>query len=220
MISHRLKCIFVHIPKTAGTSIEFALFKDYERTPSNLWGFHRPEFCNKHQLGALQHLRATQIRQEVGTGDFDRYFKFAFVRNPWDRMVSLYAYLTQTDRMPRQRIRDFLGISQDISFKAFVGAISESEIHPHWEEQHKFVTDENGKLIVDFIGRYEDLHQGYAYICQRLPRLQKNPSLPWRLYSRRGCYWPYYDDETREMVAEMYKEDRKLFRYSFPKIYL
>jgi len=217
MISHRLKCIFVHIPKTAGTSLEFALFKDYERTPSNLWGFRLP---SNRQGGALQHWKAKQIRQEVGTEDFDRYFKFAFVRNPWDRMVSLFSYLTQTERIPRKRIRDFLGISQDISFKAFVRTICESEPHPHWEEQHKFVLDEDGKLLVDFIGRYENLHQGYTYVCSQLPRLRKKVPLPRRLASLRCSYLRYYDNETREMVADKYKTDRELFGYSFPKIYL
>ena len=95
MIHHTHRCIFVHIPKTAGSSIENAIWGDdwTQRTKSQLWmGAVRPGY-NKYQSGGLQHLLATQIKQEVGSAVFDDYYKFSFTRNPWDKVVSQFLHL-------------------------------------------------------------------------------------------------------------------------------
>jgi hypothetical protein len=81
MISDTLNCIFVHIPKSGGTSIEDVLWPG-ARAESDLWMGSIDAYHNKYQTGGLQHLLARQIRQEVGVEKFSRCFRFSFVRNP------------------------------------------------------------------------------------------------------------------------------------------
>ena len=83
MISHDKKCIFIHIPKCGGTSIEDVIWpKDRGRSDEDLWMGFVSRFENKYQTGGLQHLLAWQVREEVGSDVFGAYYKFAFVRNP------------------------------------------------------------------------------------------------------------------------------------------
>ena len=106
MISHDKKCIFIHIPKCGGTSVEDVIWpKEQGRTEVDLWMGFVSRFENKYQTGGLQHLLARQVREEVGSDVFSAYYKFAFVRNPWDRIVSQFAYMQQ-----RPDLMDFLGM--------------------------------------------------------------------------------------------------------------
>ena len=94
MISDEHRCIFVHIPKNAGASIEKIIWpKEDDRTEENLWLGYKYADHNQYQTGALQHLFASNIRTAVGGKRFEEYFKFSFVRNPWDKAISQYLYL-------------------------------------------------------------------------------------------------------------------------------
>ena len=108
MISHKHKCIFIHIPKCGGTSIEDALFKPRnERTIKDLWSGP-----NKYQTGGLQHLMASHIIEEVGGDLFDEYFKFSFVRNPWEKMVSQFTFTIAK----RNDLQNHIGINTNAPF--------------------------------------------------------------------------------------------------------
>ena len=83
VISHDKKCIFIHIPKCGGTSVEDVIWpKGKGRTEEDLWMGFVNRFENKYQTGGLQHLLAWQVREEVGSDVFSDYYKFSFVRNP------------------------------------------------------------------------------------------------------------------------------------------
>ena len=151
MISYKHQCIFVHIPRTGDTSFERIIWpKKEDKTELNLWMGFVTEYNNKYQTGGLQHLFANQIRQEVGDDVFCRYFKFAIVRNPWDKAVSQYLYMKK-----RMDLRDFIGMSEGDSFKKYLSLI-QKRLHVQWESQHKFLYDANKKLMVDFVGRFEN----------------------------------------------------------------
>ncbi len=220
MIIHNYKCIFVHVPKTAGVSIEGVLFKE---TVPLRWpieyilrkkqevlqgGGFIDRYSNKYQTGTYQHLFARHIKQEVGEELFDSYFKFGFVRNPWDRIISQFFYQKR-----RRDLNEFLNIDREIDFKDFLYAIKDGEMHVHWDEQWKFLMDEEGNQMVDFIGRFENLQEDFDKVCDNINAAKIE--LPHENFTVHEPYQYYYDDESRELVAEMYDKDIKLFNYKY-----
>ena len=207
MISHARHCIFVHIPKTGGTSIEDVIWPK-PRRGEDLWmGFIAPG-RNKYQTGGLQHLLARQIRIEVGGDVFTRYFKFSIVRNPWDRVISQYSYLKQ-----RPDLQDYFGVKADAPLAQYLAAISRSD-HVQVMPQLNFLRDGNGTMLVDLVGRFETLAQDAREIFRRIGI--DDAVMPHEAKSdRRSGYRDYYDDETRERVTELYAEDIAHFGYAF-----
>jgi hypothetical protein len=208
MISHKLKCIFVHIPKCGGTSLEDVIWmNESERTPENLWMGFIDKYNNKYQTGGLQHLAAFQIREEVGYSVFSDYFKFAIVRNPWDKAVSQFFYIKK-----RKDLMKYIGLKEKDSFKKYLEKI-QKKLHVQWDKQVRFLVDGDGQKIVDFIGRFENYSADANFILTRLGL--SGVEIPHRKRGERGGYHEYYDDESMEIVAHLYKEDIEFLNYSF-----
>jgi chondroitin 4-sulfotransferase 11 len=211
-VSHQLKCVFVHVPRTGGTSIESAL---------GLWGDWRQENTSslfgmitspdlKRRLGTtpfLQHLTASELGS-VLPREFQRYYRFAFVRNPWDRLVSIRARMDQHMHAVAQSAGLQLG---GTSFDQFLELTQNFE-HVQLAPQHGFILDSAGDLAVDFLGRFERLATDFTAICARLG-LQS--ALPHRNASKHGDYRPYYDCASRRVVERRYGDDIERFQYLF-----
>ena len=206
MISDRYGCIFVHIPKCGGSSIEAVLWPG-SRTVAELWMGFVDEFHNRHQTGGLQHLHAAQIRAEVGKQRFDAYLKFAFVRNPFDRIVSQFASMRE-----RPDLRAFVGMEEDASFSRYLDLI-EQRTHVQWEPQTVFLDDDDGTELVDFIGRYENFEADAKHVFARLG--VDVGAIPHVMRGERGRYREYYDERTRAAVARLYASDLERFGYRF-----
>jgi hypothetical protein len=133
------------------------------------------------------------------------YFRFTFVRNPWDRMVSNWKMF---NRKPG-RIQQLRSMTdQDLSaFDAFVRFAIDHPNH-HWQPQVRFLPDS-----VDFIGRLETFDRDFAVVCDRIGRADRSyeaaNSLPSAHYSS------FYSPETIEQVASFYSEDVEAFSYRF-----
>jgi hypothetical protein len=207
MISHQYKCIFVHIPKCGGTSIENVIWPEPRKTEDLWMGFTRP-FYNKYQTGGLQHLFAIHIREEFGEKIFNEYFKFTIVRNPWDKAVSQYFYMRH-----RPDLRKFLGMEENASFPHYLRLITKIN-HVQWDPQHKFITDDTGTILVDYTGRLENMAQDTRAIFDRIGIRQEIEHV--NATSHRH-YSHYYDDESMSRVGEMYARDIELFNYSFER---
>ena len=208
VISHRYKCIFIHIPRSGGSSIEDVIWSAGERTEANLWmGFIRP-MHNKYQTGGLQHLLARQVRDEVGRETFAQYFKFTFVRNPWDKAVSQFNYTMQT----RPDLRQFAGISEHASFEEYLNRTREVP-HIQWEPQVTFLYDQNGELLLDLIGRFEAFDADARAVFNRLGI--NVPAIPHVNRAMRPAK-PVYSNEARDLIAEHYADDIKTFGYTCP----
>ena len=206
MISDEHRCIFVHIPKCGGSSIEAALWP-WPRRESQLWMGFVDEFHNKYQTGGLQHLQAGQIRTEVGDHRFGSYFKFTFVRNPFDRTVSQFAYMRK-----RPDLRSFIGMQDDDDFGRYLELIQQRS-HVQWEPQSRFVTASDGSLLVDFVGRFEDLSGDARKVFERVGVGVRK--LPHHERGERGPYRSYYGAAERKVVESLYAEDLAIFGYAF-----
>ncbi len=232
MICGEYRCLFVHIPKTAGQSVEHVFLRllglTWEtRAPLLLRGNDDP------RLGPprLAHLTAAEYVScgHLTPAEFASYFKFSFVRNPWDRIVSGFKY----GRHP-----------VTIDFKTYLfkrlPSPGWSESYRHIIPQHDFLYDEAGRLLVDFVGRFERLQADFEAICSRAgipptPLPHANRSLEkarprsfrelrrWvrrAIWSREKAhtfphYTEYYDDESREYVGHLYRKDVQAFNYAF-----
>lgn len=215
MISYKYQCIFVHIPKAGGTSVEDVIWpSNHDRTEANLWKGLVGEYSNKYQTGGLQHLLASQIRQEVSEDIFNQFFKFTVVRNPWDKAVSQFSYMKT-----RPDLRQLIGMKENTEFKTYLALIQETK-HIQWEEQYKFFLDENGEEIVDFVGRLENFNRDLLKILEKINRksplvARKIENIPHSKKSIRSHYKDYYDDESKEIVHQLYARDIDILGYTF-----
>ena len=205
MISHKHKFIFVHIPKNAGTSIEWCLF-GRDKKEENLYGVRGGI--------VLQHLKANELQEIVGNEIFKTYFKFSFVRNPFSKCVSEYFWEINHFGV-RLNFRSWVKLKLPNLIKTSENNNIKNLRKKHNLEQYKFLYNAQGELIIDFIGRFENLQEDFNIICdrigvphQQLPKENKNKS-------NHKHYTEYYDDETKQIVAEKYAKDIEYFGYKF-----
>ena len=214
-ISHEHRCLFVHIPKTGGTSIETALgmySRGNRENVDRLFGAVRSSDLKRLGLGSgyLQHLTLLEMHAVRPDWPFADYFSFSFVRNPWDRMVSSFS------KKDAHLLREARGRDvelEELSFEDYVRATGEIE-HAHLRPQAEFVTDADGEVAVDFVGRFESLAEDFQEVCKRAGIQKQLPHEKKSLRSERD-YRRYYDAATRRVIEDRYRRDIDLFDYEF-----
>lgn len=205
IISEKHRFIFAAIPKTGTHAVRQALREhmgpqDHEQV--GLFVNRRMPIPDLAKIGH-GHLTLQEVRPYFRADDFDRFFKFAFVRNPFDRFISYCAFITrqhgQFERNPQNVMQQLID-------------------NPPWEHilfqpQHTFVTDADGKLLTDYLGRVEQMQECYDEAAQRIGI----PSRPLEKVnaSRRRDYRDYYDQSLIDGVAGLYARDLELFGYQF-----
>lgn len=167
--------LFIHIPKTAGTSMML-----HPVVGSDKGNGHIPIGC----------YRVMWSKGLIGVPPWESIFKFAFVRNPWDRMVGLYFHN-----------------GKGIKFKQYVAT-------KRPPSQKSFITDSDNFILVDFIGRFENLAEDWGIVCERvgvehtpLAHIRTGEKIP------REPYKYYYDQEDWDAVAKLFAEDIETFGY-------
>ena len=186
------KLVFVHVAKCAGTSMSRSLPSVY----------HCATNRGKHWL--TKHNPENRLR----TLDFDSsWYSFAFVRNPFDRMVSAW------------KTRWVSGLTYKKSFLEFLYYIdkaddefAKSHVWPFFDPRQKLF-NEDGTQRVNFIGRLENLKQDFDSVCS-IMSIGKI-ALPHENKGSRGPYQEYYNEEARSIVTERYKKDLEKFNYHF-----
>jgi hypothetical protein len=197
--------IFIHVYKTGGTSIRRALMP-YVTSPGR-----RAVDAVARRLGLTAryaqpyppHMSASEAISVIGKEEFDSYYSFAFVRNPWDWHASLYAYIVRT---PHHRQHELVKAFR--SFEEFLVWRCTDD----FALQRDFVFSKDGEQLVDFIGRFERLEEDFRHVCAtiglaaRLPRLNVSRTRP---------YQEYYNPRTIELVRRAFAADIELFEYDF-----
>ena len=186
MIDHKYKLIFIHIPKTGGTSIE-NLFN-----PNQRW---------TESIEKKRHLTAEQYKNRYPRR-WSEYYKFAVVRNPWSLVVSFYHWRTRNHDF---QFKDWILEGDYVPYNPFLIREGMTNLD--------YISDKNGNIIIDNICRTETLQEDFNTICDKIgiPRQQ----LPHSNKTKHKHYTEYYDDETREIVAEKYAKDIEYFGYKF-----
>jgi len=205
MIQHEYKFIFLHIPKCGGTSIEDAF---------GAWKMRKRCMVGRINQQDLQHFYLSEILSNAPNAK--NYYKFTFIRNPFSRLVSEYHYMIDQSLKNSKRIEVY-GISKlKLSFKEFCKNLNNLDdyCYPYHDATLlDYVVDANGNQMLDFIGRFENLQEDFNIVCDKIGIPHRE--LPHKIKSKHKHYTEYYDDETRQIVAERYANDIEYFGYEF-----
>lgn len=193
----RLKsAICICIPKVAGNSVCEAVF----------------------QSQGLGHDKANRYHAK-SQAEFEKSFKFCFVRNPWDRLVSTFHYLKHggigwhDKAYASQYLRDY------DNFTDFMLAMDDEDKArqilrwTHFEPQYSYTAVRGEKVGMDFVGRLENLEADLKVVFDRLGMKPKD--VPHKNKSPRGDYRHYYNKKSQDIARKLYREDIDLFDYSF-----
>ncbi|WP_445004373.1 sulfotransferase family 2 domain-containing protein [Halomonas mongoliensis] len=190
------KCIFIHVPKVAGTSINHAL---YGRT--------------------LGHYTAQEIRSTFPSL-FENSFSFSFVRNPWGRLASAYRFAKagRTETMGIYKPERYQ-IPEFESFERFVcewlPRKNINKLDFVFQPQSRFVTNGSGGIIVDFLGKLERLDKDIKHVEKNINRSLAIPELNRTGKVDGDMRSLYVSNEMVDVVSRIYANDIELFNYSF-----
>ena len=200
MISFQKQFLFVHIPKTAGNSIQ-SILRDYsedeivalrgKQDGIERFGLRNPNYKVR------KHSTLAEYRMALGEEQFRSLYKFACVRNPWDRMVSYYFRPTR-DLMSWNR-KEFKKMILNVFSVADYLRLAEGEEDPFRN--------------VDYVMRFETLVDDFRHVSAALDI--PAASLPQYNRSSREHYAKYYDDELRELVRKRFAPEIERFGYTF-----
>jgi chondroitin 4-sulfotransferase 11 len=186
MISDKHKFIFVHIHRTGGTSIE-----------------------SHFGCKIYDHRKCPAYIKRFGMDVWNEYFTFSLIRNPWNKMLGHYMWRQQ------KSMRNLKG--DDLSFRDWVlqfenNIKGKGSLGDKGTPQYNQLFSDDVQLV-DFIGRFENLQEDFNIVCDKIgiPRQE----LPHKNETKHKHYTEYYDDETRQIVAEKYKKDIEYFGYEF-----
>ena len=216
LLSNRYQFLFVHIAKTGGTSVRAALEPLRWRDP---W-YYAQFLCSKlshlsgHRIGTKfpRHARIIAAKEMLPEELFEGLFKFAFVRNPWDLQVSSFHHIRRERPHLLAGIEDF---ETFLRWKLDPERPYQFHIDTSIQLQVEYLVDLNGRILTDFAGKYEHLHEDFETACGRIGI--KTPALPHRRQAtdRKKDYRSYYTDATGELVAHHFRRDIEAFGYTF-----
>lgn len=191
--NHKLKCIFIHIPKVAGISIEEAIF------------------------GAKVGHKKIINYKYYNPIAFKTYYKFTFVRNPLDRMVSAFFFLKKggrnsADKRWAEENLANINTFNDLAYKMMNNKEFQNKIlsWQHFRPQYTYIIDEDNQIPMDFIGKFENINNDFELLIKNL---NIEARLPHKNKNDRYHFSYYYNDETIEFVSNLYEKDIQFFGY-------
>ena len=202
IISHSHKFVFFAVPKTATHAIRQALRQQLTEGDWEQQTLFGQQFLPMPELAALGHghISAQQLKPHLAPDVWETYFKFAFVRNPFDRFVSTCFFLNRGTPNFENSALSFMKAA--LGRPRFRGRVL---VKP----QADLLTDDLGGIAMDFVGRYETLQASFDEICERIGIPSSN--LPRKNVSEHRSYDQYYDEALKQQVADFYRDDLRLF---------
>jgi len=212
VISHRKKFIFVHNYKVAGTSLRRSLRKYDDKSPLKsplqsklplLFGIYPRIYSNNYPT----HITTAELKEQLPLEIFESYYKFGFVRNPWDWQVSLYSFMCKNEKhFQHELAKSMSGFEEYIHWR----------VNEEVRLQRRFFYDEDGNCLVDHIGKIENLADELGFLSNKL-------NLNLRLHHLNKSrddnkYKKMYTKETLDMVTNAFKEDIETFGYEIPEL--
>ena len=203
MISDSKKFVHIHLVKTGGTS--------------------RNEILSKYLDRKIGDQPPPDIMKSIVNENFDEldgYFKFTFVRNPWDLVVSFFRERMVQSGRGRGQYKD-----NAKSFRKFVDDVEKGRVrynitHDFIQNQLSFLTKDGsckGSLFVDFVGRFENLKKDWEYVAEKINVEKELPHLRKSTGKNKKHYSEYYDEKSKNIIQKLYKHDIKYFKYKFQK---
>ncbi len=209
LLSHDHQFLFIHIPKTAGTSIRVSL-SPYAFHPETLLENRvlSSVGINVNHIGPWKrkrfrpHCTALTVQRNLPADVFDNLFKFVFVRNPWDLLVSLYNFIPSR---PKHR------------YSKYVASLSFSDFVNEWTQrpeilQSRWIQDHRQELIVDYVGFFENIPHDFEVVCTRIG---VDAPLPRNNRSVHADYRDLYSDRLKDLVATRLARDIDFLGYDF-----
>jgi chondroitin 4-sulfotransferase 11 len=199
MLSHTHKCIFVHIRKNAGGSI----IRDFSNEDSDI-----PD--RGYGTNGTRDPRWSK-------DSYPGYIVFAVARNPWSRFISGWKWLCERPYPAKGNLGP--EYYRRTSLKEILETLPKELHEDSHDYRHLFwshldmLSEKDGRIVADVILRFENLDADYERLCRRISK----PYTKLRRTNRstHAPYWTYYDDETREMVGDLFKNDIEYFGYKF-----
>ena len=204
--SNKYGFLYIAVAKTATTLIEDTIRKNLKCEQLNhIFKASGIEKLDLHKHSTLQEI---QLRLP----EVEKYWKFAFVRNPYSRVVSWFSYLTQglNDQIVQEAHIETYGTNYLTGdFKDFCN------FAPYWVFNNQFfhLCDKNENIKIDFIGRFENFQEDFNIVCDKIGIARQQ--FAHKNKSNHKHYTEYYDDETKSIVAEKYAKDIEYFGYKF-----
>ena len=202
IVSHSKKFIFISNPKTGSTSIDAVLAE-----------FNDEPFLNEIYEDGLytrKHMPAQALKDRLPVVIWRDYFKFSFVRNPWDWFISQQFYNLGKNGV-------VCDINAQLKNDQLIGTYDFLKTYRGKRDaesafQHSFLCDDDNNILLDFIGRFEKLDNDFREV-QRI--IDTDFLLPHLNASRHRHYQYYFNDETKTLIADLYKVDVHMFQYDF-----
>ncbi|MDO6838798.1 sulfotransferase family 2 domain-containing protein [Paraglaciecola chathamensis] len=224
MISHQHKCIFIHIPKCAGTSVENVLghFDGHEgrsgQDHRSIRMIQQPGLqpaVFKGQENTKDYIRRVRegFRSHANPNNgltltraqYETYYKFTFVRNPWQRAHSWYKNVMR-DPIHQKNY----GIDPKLTFTQFMKKFAGTGF---LRPQTYWLKDFKGNIPMDFIGKFETLASDFNQISAQMGL--GNVELPHKIEGQKSDSSKDFTKESIEFIAHFYREEIELFNYSY-----
>lgn len=196
-ICYTLKIIFVHIPRTGGSSMENQLMKQLNVGEHSRFVF---EINNPVPNRVVGHYKLSDYSYYV---NLDDYYTFSIVRNPWDLLVSYYEYFRKKDKT------DIVNVISLLSFEEFIIYLDKLKLKHKVTNFDEWITV--GNKSVNFVAKLENLNDDYKIICNQLDIEYKQ--IVKSNTSTRNTYTEYYNSKTKDIVFNLFKND--IIRYGY-----